>query len=68
LGRGKTTDTFWSGSFILAMAAGQAECSHLAEIGLFGYFVFADSKRAGNDRASALVTRVSREVQVLFSH
>jgi hypothetical protein len=50
------------------MAAGQADRPHSPNVGLFRYFIFADSDRARYHRAGTLVTRISGEVQVLLFH
>src|SRR5216684_5130591 len=62
------TDKCRLGYLVLPMAACQANRSYLADVSLFRYFVLTDRKRAGNNRGSAQITRVSGEVEVLFSH
>ena len=62
------TDTRWLGRGALPVSARQADRSHLSNVGFFRYFVLANRKPAGDDWAGTGVTRVSGEVQVLFSH
>jgi hypothetical protein len=50
------------------MPARQANCSHLPNVGLFRDVIFAHRKPAGDNRSSAVVAGISREVKVLFSH
>jgi len=64
----QVTSTRWLCCFVLPVTAGQAHCSHLPDLSLLGYFILSDSQRAGNHRAGTLVTRVSGEMKVLFSH
>jgi len=64
----QVTSTRWLCCFVLSVTAGQAHCSHLPDLSLLGYFILSDSQRAGNHRAGTLVTRVSGEMKVLFSH
>src|ERR1051325_7693383 len=52
----------------LPMAARQANCSHLSDVGFFRDFIFAHSQPTGNNRTFALVASVSREVEKLFFH
>lgn len=54
--------------FALPMPARQANCSHLPNVGLFRDVIFAHRKPAGDNRSSAVVTGISREVKVLCSH
>ena len=56
------------GCFARPMAARQANRSHIANVGLFRYFVFTNCGRARNHRARTLVARISGEVQVLLFH
>jgi len=60
--------SLWVGCSVLPMAARQAHGSHLPDLRLFGYFIFANRQRGRNDRAPALVTGIGGEVKVLFSH
>jgi hypothetical protein len=50
------------------MAAGPADRPHFPDVGLFRYFILAHRDQARYDRPRTLVTRISREVQVLFFH
>lgn len=52
----------------LPIAARETDRSHLANIGLFRYFILAHTQRAGDHWAGASVTRVCGEVKVLFPH
>ena len=52
----------------LPMAARQANCSHLSDVGFFRDFIFAHSQPTGNNRTFAFVASVSREVEILFFH
>ena len=54
------------GGFVLALAARQADGSHLPDVRLFRYFIFPNGSGAADDRAGACVTRVNGEVKVLF--
>ena len=56
------------GGFFLAVAARQADGSHLPDVGFFRYFILADSKRACDDWTAASIARISREVQILLCH
>ncbi len=54
------------GCFVLALAARQTDSPHWPDVGLFRYFIFANRRRARDNRAGACVARVNREVKVLF--
>lgn len=56
------------GGVVLAMAARQTDGPYLPDVGLFGYFILANRRGAGDGRASACLTRVNGEVKVLFFH
>src|ERR1700678_951064 len=66
--RHQVTGARWLGRCTLPMAARETERSDLPDIGLFRYFVFAHTQRAGDDWAGASVTRVCGQVKVLFPH
>jgi hypothetical protein len=54
--------------FALPMAARQANCSYLPDVGLFRDFTFPHPQPTGNNRTFAFVTEACGEVKVLFSH
>ena len=66
--RRKLTGNARLSHFALPMPARQANCSHLPNVGLFRDVIFAHRKPAGDNRSSAVVTGISREVKVLCSH
>ena len=52
----------------LSMPARQANCSDLPNVSLLRDIIFAHRKPAGDNRSSAVVTGICREVKVLCSH
>src|SRR5271166_4572111 len=56
------------GCLALAMAARQANRPHIPDVGFFRYRILTHRERTRYHRARALVTRISREVQVVFFH
>jgi hypothetical protein len=50
------------------MAAREADCSQLPDIGLFRYFVLAHTQRASDDWTGASVTWICGQLKVLFLH
>ncbi len=64
--RQQMTHTLGIGGFLLPMAARQADGSHWLDVGLFRYFIFANRRRARDDRAGACLARVNPEVKVFF--
>src|SRR5690348_11006446 len=58
----------WCRSLTLRPAARQADCSHLPDVSFFRYFILANRQGPCNNGPVARITRVSREMKILFSH
>lgn len=54
--------------FRLLVAASQAHCSDLANIGLSGYFILSNCDRAADHWTFTLLAMIGGEMKILFFH
>lgn len=57
-----------AGRMMLPMAAGEANLSYGAYIGLFGNLILTNGERSRDRRAITLFTGINGKMKILFSH